>query len=88
MDTIGGDINYFVRELYGKGFASDNTKSQITSMHGVGGRTKADILLEQVHTHFRNARDKKLRFGIFVAIFSKDAAYQDLALILKGGTKY
>lgn len=82
-ETVGSNVPYFASVFFEKGFISREAKNEIPSIHGVGGRGKADKLLEEVCSHLKSATDKESRFHEFTAIFSVESAYQDLVQSLK-----
>ena len=69
--------------FYQKKFISRDEKSDITSIHGVGERVKADKLMEIVVNKLRFTRDKEKLFHMFTAIFLADGAYQELGITME-----
>ena len=81
--VLGGEISYFASVLYEKGLISEETKHEVTTLHGVGGREKADKLLDKVCIHLAISQDKEKRFYVLTSIFSAECAYEDLAESMK-----
>ena len=53
--------------------------TDISGMHGVGARDKAGYLLGKVLGNLKTTRDTRKWFHDFVAIFSVEAAYRNVA---------
>lgn len=82
VQTISGDLNHFIGKFIEKGFLTNEVAADIRSKGGVGRRDQARDLLEMVLGNLGLTRDKQAWFNEFVAIFSTEAPYKELAIEL------
>ena len=85
VDAISHDLSYFYDEFIASGFVTRSTTTEI-STRGIGIREKASQLLNAVITNYEITSQKQEWVDKFVAVFSSQAAYKDLALMLTGET--
>lgn len=76
VDTIGSDLVYFSSQFVENAFITSQASSDVLSSHGTGHREKANCLLNKV---VANSKNKENWLTTFIAIFSSQAAYKELA---------
>jgi hypothetical protein len=79
VDTISCDLDYFSIKFVEKRFVARDVTSDIQGMYGVGGREKANRLLDKALSNLKISSDKPKWFREFVSIFSVEATYEELA---------
>ena len=82
-ETISGDLTFFINKFIELGFVTRTATDDILSPHGVGNREKTRQLLSLLTAHYNRTRNKEKWFDKFVGVFSSEAAYEDLAIILR-----
>ena len=80
-DTISLDLTYFSSKFIESGFITHTVATDILTELGVSDRDKASQLLDRVTTNYEIAQQKQEWVDKFVAVFSSQPAYEDLALI-------
>ena len=80
-NTISVDLNYFSGKFVEKGFITRDVSGDIAGMYGVGSREKARRLLQAAIGSLKLVPDRQkcVWFHGFVAIFSSEAPYRNLA---------
>ena len=78
-DTVSGDLTYFSPKFIESGFITQTAADDVLTQHGVGNRGKARQLLNCVRQNYTTVADKQEWVDKFIAIFSSEAAYADLA---------
>ena len=83
-DTVRGDLTYFSNKFIECGFITQTAANDILSKLGVSNGDKARELLHLVRQNYNISLKKQLWSEKFISIFSSQAAYHDLAMLLKG----
>ena len=84
--TISLDLSYFSSKFIESGFVTQTATTDIFTKQGISDREKASQLLDRVTTNYSIAPQKQEWVDKFVAVFSSQAAYKGLALLLTGET--
>ena len=83
-DTISLDLTYFSNKFIENSFINPNAVSGILSKQGVSDGDKSRKLLDTVRQNYKICLEKHLEWTIkFIGIFSCEAAYSDLAALLR-----
>jgi hypothetical protein len=77
--TIGNDVTFFSNKFIELGFITRVAASDIHTKFGIGNQGKGHDLLNLVIANYHISREKMKWFDKFVAVFSSEAAYADLA---------
>ena len=85
-DTVSLDLSYFSSKFIESGFVTQTATTDIFTKQGISDRDKASQLLDRVTTNYSIAPQKQEWVDKFVAVFSSQAAYEGLALMLTGET--
>lgn len=86
--TVSGSLQWFANKLEEKGFIKGEEAQGIIRILGIPEANKARQLLDSVFIKLRIPEKRKQWFDEFVAIFSGEAAYEDLVDILRKGSKH
>ena len=82
-DTISLDLTYFSNKFIESGFITLTAASGVLSKLGISDGDKASQLLYRVRENYKIALKKLVWAEKFIAIFSSQAAYTDLATTLR-----
>ena len=82
-DTISLDLTYFSNKFIESGFITLTAASGVLSKLGISDGDKASQLLYRVRENYKIALKKLVWAEKFIAIFSSQAAYTDLATMLR-----
>ena len=85
-DTVSLDLNYFSSKFVESGFITPTAAREVLSRLGVSAGDKSSELLRLVRQNYNKSLKKQLWADMFIAIFSSQAAYSDLATLLRGET--
>ena len=83
-EAISHDLSYFSSMFIQSGFVTQTSKTGIFSKAGISDSDKASQLLDVVITSYKITPQKQEWVNKFVAVFSSQPAYEDLALMLTG----
>ena len=85
-DTVSLDLTYFSYKFVESGFITETAASKVLSKMGVSAGYKSRELLHLARQNYKKSLKKQLWADMFIAIFSSQAAYSDLATLLRGET--
>ena len=85
-DTVSLDLTYFSNKFVESGFITQTATIEILSQLGVSAGDKSRELLHLVRQNYNKSLKKQVWADKFIAIFSSQAAYYDLATLLRGET--
>ena len=85
-DTVSLDLTYFSNKFIESGFITQTAASEVLSKLGVSAGDKSRELLHLVRQNYKISLKKQVWADKFIAIFSSQAAYSDLATLLRGET--
>ena len=85
-DTVSLDLTYFSNKFIESGFITQTAASEVLSKLGVSAGDKSRELLHLARQNFKTSLKKQVWADKFIAIFSSQAAYSDLATLLRGET--
>ena len=81
-DTISLDLTYFSNKFIESGFITPTAASGVLTKLGISDADKASQLLHLVRENYKTALKKRVWTEKFIAAFSSQAAYADLATLL------
>ena len=76
--SVKNSLQLFANNLVQKKFIACNEAQDIVGMTGVLASNKVGMLMGAVHTKIRNVDNKREWFDKFIAIFSREAAHEEL----------
>ena len=82
-DTISLDLIHFSNQFIESRFITQTASRNILTKHGIGDADKASQLLNLVTSNYEIALDKQEWTEKFIATFSSQEAYKDLAAMLR-----
>ena len=82
-DTISLDLIHFSNQFIESGFITQTASRNVLTKHGIGDADKASQLLNLVTTNYEIALDRQRWTEKFIATFSSQEAYKDLAATLR-----
>ena len=82
-DTISLDLIHFSSQFIESGFTTAAATDDVFTKHGISNRDKARQLLNLVTSNYEIALDKQEWTEKFIATFSSQEAYKDLAAMLR-----
>ena len=82
-DTVSLDLTYFSNKFIESGFI---TQTAASDKLGVSAGDKSMELLHLARQNYKTSLKKQVWADKFIAIFSSQAAYSDLATLLRGET--
>ena len=85
-DTVSLDLTYFSNKFIEIGFITQTAASEVLSKLGVSAGDKSRELLHLARQNYKISLKKQVWADKFIAIFSSQAAYSDLATLLRGET--
>ena len=85
-DTVSLDLTYFSGKFIASGFITQTAASEVLSKLGISAGDKSRELLHLVRQNYKISLKKQVWADKFIAIFSSQAAYSDLATLLRGET--
>ena len=85
-DTVSLDLTYFSNKLIESGFITQTAASEVLSKLGVSAVDKSRELLHLARQNYKTSLKKQVWADKFITIFSSQAAYSDLATLLRGET--
>ena len=85
-DTVSLDLTYFSNKFIECGFITETAASEVLSKLEVRAGDKSRELLHLVRQNCKMSLKKQVWADKFIAIFSSQAAYSDLATLLRGET--
>ena len=85
-DTVSLDLTYFSNKFIESGFITQTAASEVLSKLGVSAGDKSRELLHLVRQNYKISLKKQVWADKFIAMFSSQAAYSDLATLLRGET--
>ena len=86
-DTVSLDLTYFSNKFVESGFITRTAAGEVLSIRlGVSAGDKSRELLHLVRQNYKISLKKQVWADKFIAIFSSQAAYSDLATLLRGET--
>ena len=85
-DTVSLDLAYFSNKFVESGFITQTAASEVLSKLGVSAGDKSRELLHLARQNYKTSLKKQVWADKFIAIFSSQAAYSDLATLLRGET--
>ena len=81
-DTVSLDLIYFSNKFTENGFITQTATNDVLSKLGISNRDKASQLLHLVWENYKITLKKQVWTEKFIAVFSSQAAYTDLATVL------
>ena len=87
-DTVSLDLTYFSNKFIECGFITQTAASDVLSKLGVSAGHKSQDLLHLARHNYEISLKKQVWADKFVAIFSSQAAYSDLAARLRGDSSH
>ena len=81
--TISLELTYFSNQFIKKSFTTQGAANAVLNQQGVSDSDKASQLLNHVTVNYKISRNKQAWAEDFIAIFSSQAAYEDLATTLR-----
>ena len=81
-DTVSLDLIYFSNKFTENGFITQTATNDVLSKQGISNRDKASQLLHLVRENYKITLKKQVWIEKFIAVFSSQAAYTDLATML------
>ena len=81
--SVRNSLDWFANSLVEKKFIPYQTSQNILGIMGVPAPRQVNLLMDEVYTKIGNVDSKREWFDEFVAIFSRDAAYNELVMKLK-----
>ena len=84
--TVSLDLTYFSNKFIESGFITQTAASEVLSKLGVSAGDKSRELLHLARQNYKTSLKKQVWADKFIAIFSSQAAYSDLATLLRGET--
>ena len=81
--SVRNSLPWFANNLVTQRFIARQTSQDILGILGVAASQQVSKLMDEVYTKIENADKKREWFDKFVAIFSRDAAYNELVERLK-----
>ena len=85
-DTVSLDLTYFSNKFIESGFITQTAASEVLSKLGVSAGDRSRELLHLVRQNYKISLKKQVWADKFIAIFSSQAAYSDLATLLRAET--
>ena len=85
-DTVSLDLTYFSSKFIESGFITQTAASVVLSKLGVSAGDKSRELFHLARQNYKISLKKQVWADKFIAIFSSQAAYSDLATLLRGET--
>ena len=85
-DTVSLDLTYFSNKFIESGFITQTAASEVLSKLGVSAGDKSKELLHLARQNYKISLKKQVWADKFIAVFSSQAAYSDLATLLRGET--
>ena len=85
-DTVSLDLTYFSNKFIESGFITQTAASEVLSKLGVSAGDKSRELLHLARQNYKTSLKKQVWADKFIAIFSSQASYSDLATLLRGKT--
>ena len=85
-DTVSLDLIYFSDKFIESGFITQTAASEVLSKLGVSAGDRSRELLHLARQNYKTSLKKQVWADKFIAIFSSQAAYSDLATLLRGET--
>ena len=85
-NTVSLDLNYFSNQFVESGFITQTAAREVLSQLGVSAGDKSRELLHLARQKYKTSLMKQVWAYKFIAIFSSQAAYSDLATLLRGET--
>ena len=85
-DTVSLDLTYFSNKFIESGFITQTAASEVLSKLGVSAGDKSRELLHLARQNYKISLKKQVWADKFIAVFSSQAAYSDLATLLRGET--
>ena len=85
-DTVSLDLTYFSNKFIESGFITQTAASEVLSKLGVSAGDRSRELLHLARQNYKTSLKKQVWADKFIAIFSSQAAYSDLATLLRGET--
>ena len=82
-DIISLHLIHFSNQFIESGFITQTASRNILTKHGIGDTEKASQLLNLVTTNYEIVLDKQEWTDKFIATFSSQEAYKDLAAMLR-----
>ena len=82
--TVSLDLTYFSNKFIESGFLTQTAASDVLSKLGVSSGDKSRELLHLVTHNYKISLRKQVWADKFIAIFSSQTAYSDLATLLRG----
>ena len=87
-DTVSLDLTYFSNKFIDCGFIAQSAASGVLSKQGVSDGQKSRELLNLARKNYKISLKKQEWADKFIAIFSSQAAYSDLAARLRGDSSH
>ena len=87
-DTVSLDLTYFSNKFIECGFITQTAASDVLSKLGVSAGHKSQELLHLARHNYEISLRKQVWADKFIAIFSSQAAYSDLAARLRGDSSH
>ena len=85
-DTVSLELTYFSNKFIESGFITQTAASEVLSKLGVSAGDKSRELLHLARQNYKTSLKKQVWADKFIDIFSSQAAYSDLATLLRGET--
>ena len=85
-DTVSLDLTYFSNKFIESGFIAQTAAREVLSKLGVSAGDKSRELLHLARQNYKISLKKQVWADKFIAIFSSEAAYSDLATLLRATT--
>ena len=82
-DIISVDLMYFSDKFVENNFITERAARDVHTKLGISNSEKANELLHKVEVNYRSAQEKWTWAAKFIAIFDSEAAYSDLATLLR-----
>ena len=87
-DTVSLDLTYFSNKFIECGFITQTAASDVLSKLGISAGHKSQELLHLARHNYEISLKKQVWADKFIAIFSSQAAYSDLAVRLRGDSSH
>ena len=85
-DTVSLDLTYFSNKFIESGFITQTAAREVLSRLGFSAGDKSRELLHLARQNYKISLKKQVWADKFIAIFSSEAAYSDLATLLRATT--
>ena len=85
-DAVSLDLTYFSNKFIETGFITQTAASEVLSKLGVSAGDKSKELLHLARQNYKTSLKKQVWADKFIAIFSSQVVYYDLATLLRRET--